>query len=70
MSTVKPNLVLKLGIASISMKISTKNNEMTLLLVVLLKFEKLRFLVTVRPNLVKNVNGLQNSSKLVKSIIK
>lgn len=61
MSTVKPNLVLKLGIASISMKISTKNNEMTLLLVVLLKFEILRFLVPVRPNLVKNVNELQNS---------
>ena len=61
MSTVKPNLVLKLGIASISKKISTKNNEMTLLLVVLLKFEILRFLVPVRPNLVKNVNELQNS---------
>ena len=61
MSTVKPNLVLKLGIASISMKISTKNNEMTLLLVVLLKFEILRFLVPVRPNLVKNVNELQTS---------
>ena len=61
MSTVKPNLVLKLGIASISMEISTKNNEMTLLLVVLLKFEILRFLVPVRPNLVKNVNELQTS---------
>lgn len=61
MSTVKPNLVLKLGIASISKKISTKNNEMTLLLVVLLKFEILRFLVPVRPNLVKNVNELQTS---------
>ena len=61
MSTVKPNLVLKLGIASISMKICTKNNEMTLLLVVLLKFEILRFLVPVRPNLVKNVNELQTS---------
>ena len=61
MSTVKPNLVLKLGIASISMEISTKNNEMTLILVVLLKFEILRFLVPARPNLVKNVNELQTS---------